>query len=96
MITKKQYKKIAKGDYAALIDGIEDLIDNFKVDVFDEGYKCAMSDLDVLSARLAANIHETAKSKGHKEHEFEEIYYLEQDELLEIIKEFYKEQLNDK
>jgi hypothetical protein len=96
MITKKQYKRIAKGDYGALMDGIEDLINTLNSDVFDEGYNACIMDMDILSARLAEYIHETAKSKGHKEHDFDDIYYLEQDELLETIKQFYKERLNGK
>ena len=93
MITKKQYKKIAKGDYGALMDGIEDLINTLNADVFDEGYQSCIADIEVLSTRLADHITDTAVDKGERE---KSIFFLEYDELVDTIKNFYKEQLNGK
>ena len=94
MITKKQYKKIAKGDYVTLIDGIEDLIGKFNDGMFNVGYDFCLKEMDILSTKLADHILDTAisnKSEGEKD-----VFFLKYEELAETIKEFYKEQLNGK
>jgi len=93
MITKKQYKKIAKGDYGALMAGIEDLINHFKEDVFTNGYNAALSDMDVLSTRLADRISDVFQTKQKDD---DGVFWLDYEDLVETIKNFYKEQLNGK
>ena len=93
MITKKQYKRIGKGDYGALIGGIEDLLGVFNEDKFDMGYQSCLADMEIISTRLADHILETSMTKGHRDRM---VFYLEHTELVETIKQFYKEQLNGK
>ncbi len=93
MITKKQYKRIAKGDYGALMESIEDLINHFKEDVFTNGYNACIMDMDIISTRLANRISDTFQTKTKDD---EGVFWLEYEDLLETIKNFYKEQLNGK
>lgn len=93
MITKKQYKKIAKGDYGALIEGIDDLLCNFNEDKYNEGYNACIADLDVLSTRLADRISDIFQTKIKDD---DGVYWLDYEDLVETIKNFCKEQLNGK
>jgi hypothetical protein len=95
MITKKTYKQIRRGNMGALMFAFEDLMDEYTVDSFDNGYKACIDDLDVYAYRLAEKIEETAKDKGKFTLRKGEKYYVLDPKYLEqVIKDFFTDITN--
>jgi len=94
MINKKIIKAIRKGDYGALIDSIEYLIETYDEDKFDDGYKSCISDLSVHAHRLAEVMYKEAERRGVKADK-KGHYILEQDEVEQIINDFFTDIIND-
>ena len=94
MINKKTIKAIRKGDYGALIDSIEYLIETYDEDKFDDGYKSCISDLSVHAHRLAKVITEEAERRGVKSDK-KGYYLLESDDVEQIINDFFTDITND-
>ena len=96
MITKKTYKQIRKGNTGALMSAFEDLMDEYNVDSFDNGYQACIDDLDVYAYRLAEKIEETAKAKGKlTKVKGDNIYFLDPKDLEQVIKDFYTDITNE-
>ena len=73
MITKKTFKQIKKGNIQALIDAIEELLDNYHSTPFDDGYKAGQEDLFVHAEPLAGFLHERAGDRIIRRGETEDI-----------------------
>ena len=87
-ITKETIKRIKGGYHDDLMDAIEFLIDTYKEDKFDAGYKSCLEDLSVRSYRLAEHIHKEALRIG-KKIKTDLVWILEVDELAKIIEDYY-------
>jgi len=95
-ITKKTIKRIKTGFHDDLIDAIEFLIDSYKEDRFDTGYRSCLDDLSVHSYRLAEHIHKVAEKKGAAativgDKDF--IHVLDVDETAKVIEDYYTKAL---
>ncbi len=55
-ITKKTIKRIKAGHHDDLMEAVEFLLDTYKEDKFDLGYRSCLDDLSVRSQRLAEYI----------------------------------------
>jgi len=91
-ITKKTIKRIKTGFHDDLIDAIEFLIDSYKEDRFDTGYRSCLDDLSVRSYRLAEHICKTPGEKG-KDKDGKPLSYLNEDELAKVIEDYYTKAL---
>lgn len=95
MINKKEVKQIMAGDRDILMHRIDDLLDLYEEDKFDNGYKSCLSDLSVRSYRLAEYIEKKALKVGRKA-KTEMVWILEVDELAKLIEDYFTKALNKK
>jgi hypothetical protein len=97
-ITKKTIKRIKAGYHDDLMDAIELLIDTYKEDKFDSGYKSCLEDMSVRCYRLAEYLSEQADSKGKlgKDCNGEPLSYFDDtDELAKVIDDYFYNALKD-
>lgn len=96
-LSKENIKKIKKGNFGALINGIECLLDTYNEDKYELGYNACMADIQVYARRLAERLSREAKEKGVKSDK-KGYYLLDEDEVREITEKFFDEyiELNKK
>lgn len=95
MITKKNIKQIKEGNHAVLMDCLNYLLDTYEEDKFDLGYKSCLADMSVRSQRLAEYIGKKAKKQGKTGKDFDEVYFLDQDDLAKVIETYFNKALNE-
>ena len=96
-ITKKVLKRIKEGYHDDLMDAIELLIDTYREEKFDAGYKMCLDDLSVRASCLAEYIHEQSDKQGKlgKDKNGEPISYMELDETAKAIEDYFNNALNN-
>jgi len=95
-ISKKKLRDISKGNFSALMQCIEFLIDHYNEDKFDLGYQSCLDDMGVMAQRIAEELHKKALIKGEKiVHKNDDYALLTIDETAEIIEEYIKKTLYD-
>jgi len=95
MIDKKTLKKLRQGDYSTLIEAIECLLGSYEEDKFSLGYASCLSDMSVRSHELAEHISKKAKKYGKTKKDFDKVYFIEQDDLAQIIEDYFNKALNE-
>lgn len=90
MIDKTLLKKIKNGNFGALMEGIEFLIDTYHEKSFNNGYESCKADLGIHSMRLAEAIAEEARKRNNPAEKDMDYYLLTQEETEKIIDEYFK------
>jgi hypothetical protein len=98
MKPKINFKQIKKGNRGYLLNAIDNLVDYYEEDKFNNGYKSCLADMSVRAERLAEKIHKESDKRGKlgKDENGEPISYLEVEETAEIIEEYFEKALNKK
>ena len=81
MKLKKKLNQIREGNYSALVDAIEMLLDLYNEDKYELGYRSFLDDLDVHADRITQELF--AKASGAKNSQ------LEEEETKEIIIKYF-------